>query len=416
FLDKIQDGVWRLEVMPDAIHIRDPFERASPQKEVTRIEWQTQHMSISIPDLGEGFSVKGLNEGNNYLVTAIGNNFSIKPGTYLVTGLKVTGKAVEDKMGELGMNEFVAPQPFSKEPFVTHTPYTEVSSGKPFSIHAMIVSLDNNDKVTVQIIKLGGGFGQSRMIPMTKEAAYDYTATIPSELVTPGLLNYRIIIQKANDEYYVFPGNHKGNPFAWDNYINDEWQTFVAAENNGLEIYDPTTDKSIRVYPVFRRGFQTSYITGKDPGRLILKLSANELSGDHTIGFQYFFVDKLKGRESEKFDKLVIRARTAEAESINAKVTLTNTDGFSFSASVKLTDTFQDVEVPLNSLVPDSELLLPRPYPGFLPLWFKGSGTAVFKLSDMEKIQVTIGTDIAESEFKKPYSLEVESIQLQKSQ
>ena len=32
FLDKLDDGVWRLEVMPDAIHIRDPFERASPKK------------------------------------------------------------------------------------------------------------------------------------------------------------------------------------------------------------------------------------------------------------------------------------------------------------------------------------------------------------------------------------------------
>ena len=34
FLDKIEDGVWRLEVMPDAIHIRDPFERASPKKKL----------------------------------------------------------------------------------------------------------------------------------------------------------------------------------------------------------------------------------------------------------------------------------------------------------------------------------------------------------------------------------------------
>jgi hypothetical protein len=63
----------------------------------------------------------------------------------------------------------------------------------------------------------------------------------------------------------------------------------------------------------------------------------------------------------------------------------------------------------------DSVLLLPRPYPGFLPLWFKGSGNASFKLSEIEKIQVIIGTDVPESEFKKPYSLEVESIWLEKN-
>ncbi len=59
FLDKIQDGVWRLEVMPDAIHIRDPFERASPQKEVTRIEWKnTAYEYFILEILGKVFQLK----------------------------------------------------------------------------------------------------------------------------------------------------------------------------------------------------------------------------------------------------------------------------------------------------------------------------------------------------------------------
>ena len=53
FLDKIENGIWRLEIMPDAIHIRDPFAKASPKKEVTRIQWQSQTMEIRMPDLGE---------------------------------------------------------------------------------------------------------------------------------------------------------------------------------------------------------------------------------------------------------------------------------------------------------------------------------------------------------------------------
>ena len=138
------------------------------------------------------------------------------------------------------------------------------------------------------------------------------------------------------------------------------------------------------------------------------------MTGEHTIGFQYFFADKIKGRESETFDKLMIRARTGEIQPVKTNITLINKDGFSFSVAVSLTNNFQDIEIPLNDLSPDSELLLPRPYPGFLPLWFKASGTSDFKLSDAEKIQVTIGTDIPESEFKKPYSLEISSIWLEK--
>lgn len=33
FLDKISDGLWRLEVLPDAAWLTDPFDRTSPEKE-----------------------------------------------------------------------------------------------------------------------------------------------------------------------------------------------------------------------------------------------------------------------------------------------------------------------------------------------------------------------------------------------
>lgn len=416
FLDRIDIGVWRLEVTPDAIHIRDPFERASPQKEVTRIEWQKQFMNISLPDIGESFTVKGLNEGNHYTITANGYNFLIEPGTYLITSGQVNGNTlIPAKIDEPGMNEFFAPQPFSTEPFVSHNPYSEVTAIKSFTIHARIVGIDSNDKVSVQINRLGGSFNQSKMISMTRKTSYDYAAEVPVELVVPGVLNYRIIIQNANKDYYAFPGNHKGDPFAWDNYTNDTWQTFVASENSKLEIFNPTNDRSTRVYPQFKRGFQTSYITGTEPGRLLLKLSANELTDDHTIGFQYYFADKLMGRQTENFDKLVIRARSAEAQPVKARIALINKDGFSFSSGITLPGSFQNIELSLHDLAPDSELVLPRPYPGFLPLWFKAAGASLFNLHDIEKIQVTIGTDMPPSEFKKPYSFEVESISLEKS-
>jgi 5-formaminoimidazole-4-carboxamide-1-beta-D-ribofuranosyl 5'-monophosphate synthetase len=112
----------------------------------------------------------------------------------------------------------------------------------------------------------------------------------------------------------------------------------------------------------------------------------------------------------------VIRARTAETGTVKAKITLINKDASSFAAFITLKNNFSDIEVPFNTLGRDSMLVLPVSTPEFMSVWFKGSGVPVpFKLSDMEKIQITIGTDIPASEFKKPYSLEVESIRLQKS-
>jgi len=416
FLDKITDGVWRLEVMPDAIHIRDPFERASPKKEVTRIQWQLNSMQVTLPDLSAGFNIKGLDDGNNFSATAAGNSFQIQPGTYLLTA---TGKSLpsNNSIGVIGLNEFGGPRSSSTEMYLRHEPFNEVSAGKSFTLTAKVVGIDTG-KVTLQIGRSGGGgFGAGmRNIPMVPKATADYTAEVPADLVTPGLLNYRILLQKGN-EFVVFPGNYKGNPFAWDNYYNETWKTFVATDNGRLEIFNPTVDRSARIYPGFRREFQSSYVTGTEPGQLILRLSTTELSLDHTIGFLHFFEDKLRSRISEtgSFDKLIIRARTAEDQPVKAKITLTTKDAFSFSAFIVLDNAFRDIEVPLNNLEPDSVLLLPRPYPGFLPLWFKGSGTSSFSLQDAEKIQVTIGTDIPESEFKKSYSFEVERIWLVKS-
>ncbi|HEY2722005.1 MAG TPA: membrane or secreted protein [Chitinophagaceae bacterium] len=414
FLDKEEPGVWLLEVMPDAVHIRDPFEHASPQKEVTRIEWEKQSMRIILPEIGENFITKPLNENNSYVPTVTGNEFFAAPGVYLITSQK-NNSSLPVKMEDGAASEFFAPRPFSTEPFVTHSPYTDVTANKSFTIDAKIVGIDTSDKIVVQVNRFGGGFNQSRMIPMIHKTAYDYSAEVSAELVTPGLLNYRISIQKANKEYYVFPGNHKGDPFAWDNYTNDTWQTFVAAEKSKLEIYNPTVDRSVRIYPTFKRGFQTSYVTGDEPGRLILRLSANELSDDHTMGFQFYFADKLKGRLTENFDKLVINGRATATQPVNAKITLIDKDGFSFSSGITLSGGFENIELPLNKLVPDSELLLPRPYPGFLPLWFKPTGKSVFNLNDIEKIQVTIGTDLPATEFRKPYSIEIGSIFLEKN-
>jgi Cellulase (glycosyl hydrolase family 5) len=413
FLDKLDEGIWRLELMPDAIHIRDPFERASPKKEVTRIQWQNNSMHILLPDLGQDFTINGLNEGNSYSGSSGTDSFSIQPGTYLLTGIGKKISADKNSTGPIGLHEFFAPKPLYAEIALRHEPLTEVSAGKPFTITAMIVGVDSAS-VSLQVSRTGGG--QVRNIPMIRTTLADYSATVPADLVTPGVLNYRIIIQQRN-AFTVFPGNIKTNPFAWDNYNNETWKTFVAAENGRLEIFNPTNDRNTRTYPSFTRIFQTGYITAEKPEQLILRLSITRLSTDHIMGFQHFFGDKLIGRmpEAGSFDKLVIRARTGD-QPTTARVTLINADAAAFSTFISLTNDFRDIEIPLNDLKPDSALLMPRPYPGFLPLWFQAGGpTPGFTIQGLEKMEITIGPGIPSSELNKPYSLEIASAWFQKN-
>ncbi|WP_157274143.1 membrane or secreted protein [Pedobacter sp. BAL39] len=149
--DKIGDGVWRLEVMPDAIALSDPFERTSPDKVVTAIRWSSAEMQLGIADLGLDFDIKGLNASNGHSGTAAGGEFSISPGTYLLTrkGIHSTLNA-ESEWADIRLGEFVAPSQTSGTAFVLfdaqkdadrmmvynpdwkHRPVEYPSAGKPF--------------------------------------------------------------------------------------------------------------------------------------------------------------------------------------------------------------------------------------------------------------------------------------------
>ncbi|MFD2512329.1 cellulase family glycosylhydrolase [Pontibacter locisalis] len=416
FLDKLENGVWRLEVMPDAVHIRDPFSKASPNKEVTRIEWTTHPIQFDLPDLGNDYSVQGLNAGNTLATKAKDGVFQVKPGSYLLMkkGKKTGGWSGTSRMGSLKLNEFVAPQPVRQEAFVSHEPVSEVTANKPYKLSAKIVGVDSTTKVTLLINNLSGVY---KTIPMQEAEPYVFQATVPAELTTPGVLNYRIMVQEGDKDYLTFPGGHKGNPWTWDYYHDDSWKTLVASEKGALEIFDAGNDRNIYVYPNLWKSNERGLITAEKPGQLILRLAVPDLlSGEGVMGYQTFFGDKLKGRASElnEFKKLVIRARTTNVNPVKARVALISDDATAHAAYVTLISSFQDIEIPLENLKPEEFMLLPRPYPGFHPFWFVPGNSEPFRLSQGEKLEILLGKGLTESEKNKPFSLEVESVSLKK--
>jgi hypothetical protein len=317
FLDKIAEGVWRLELMPDAVRISDPFERASPDKTVTGIQWKQNNMQVILPGLGNGFSIQPLNEGNRFPARVAGNHFSIEPGTYVLTGAGKTSKSSVQHIGTIALNEFAAPQ------------------------------------------------------------------------ASPAVL----FVKK------------------------EEVKTTVTFAEGRLEIFNPAVDRTARVYPVFNRNFRTSYVPAEAQVPAIFRLAATELSGDHTIGFQQFIGDKLKSNPVSftADDQLVINARATATQPLKIKITLTDKDGVSVSADASLTNEMKEITLPLKSFVPGSVMLLPRPYPGFMPLWFKAAGSPVFQFKDAEKIEIVAGSDLTADVFKKQYTIEIGSVWFQKN-
>src|SRR5688572_7913707 len=131
FIDKLESGVWRLEVMPDAIWIHDPFGRNSLTRQVAEINWRTWPMSINLPDLGSDFSIRAINNNNTFSTTVEGTSFQIAPGTYLLTRQQVNpSKSGNDALKNILIKEFSAPQSNLKDTHVIHSPDREILEGE----------------------------------------------------------------------------------------------------------------------------------------------------------------------------------------------------------------------------------------------------------------------------------------------
>ncbi|MFT3824775.1 MAG: cellulase family glycosylhydrolase [Chitinophagaceae bacterium] len=416
FLDKLNDGQWRLEVMPDAVHIRDPFEKASLQKEVTRLQWSSNAMQLSLADLGNSFVIKGLNEGNQYNVLAQDGAFTITPGTYLLSAKPVSDITTLPVKGVIGLTEFVAPAPVGKSVFLSHQPFTEVSAGRSFPVTALVTGVDTTAVLSLLINRAGEGWNRNGNIKMTRQNGFTYTAMVPAELVTPGLLQYRIVVQ-SNGQYTTWPGNYQGNPFAWDYFYNDQWKTFVAGEKSRLVIFNAGTANDLTSYP-YGRAMNTKLLTAEEPDQLIFSITNRNLSADDVTGFQHVFADRLQQRSTElsSFNELIIKARITAPQQAAVKLVLITRDGAAFAAPVVLTEEMTNVVIPLNKLVSDSCLLLPRPYPGFQPLWFSTAGKQEFQLADAEKLQFIIQPGAKPLSPGQQLTLDVQEVWLQKTE
>lgn len=397
FLDQIEPGLWRLEVMPDAVPIRDPFAKASPRKEVTRIQWQPQLMEISLPDLGSQFKVGAINKDNTYSVRVNGGPFLIRPGVYRVSVPNKEYKLLmgSTKLGAIRLNEYVAPAAAPREAFVDHTPVREVSAGKDLVLHARVVGVDTTARLMAEVRHSANLW---KTVPLQRVSAYGYRAVVPAEMVLPGVLNYRIIVRQTNRATSVFPGNHLGDPYAWDAYINESWETFVAAPGAPLELFNATRDRDqISLYNPDWRANRVHYITAEEPGALVLRAEMTQPDSGQLMGWHCYAGDVLAARAPElnSFDRLVIKARAEGAAPTRMKVALITKDAQAFAAYVTLPPDLKEIEVPLADLRPDSALLLPRPYPGFLPLWFRPAVAAPFDLGAVEKLEVSFAAAAA---------------------
>lgn len=138
FIDCLEAGVWRLEVMPDAVTVSDPFAKPSLAKEVVSIIYGCWDMALQIPDLGESFTLTALNKENQRKEETVKDGVirNLQPGVYLLKRKNCTPKqnwTTDSRWNSIRLGEFAAPSPHTTDYKVIHNPAQVSGSRQRFN-------------------------------------------------------------------------------------------------------------------------------------------------------------------------------------------------------------------------------------------------------------------------------------------
>jgi hypothetical protein len=420
FLDRIAPGVWRLEVMPDALWIRDPFTKASPHHEMAVIDWQERAMSITLSDLGEGFAVRPLNDGNSYQPKVNKNNLTIRPGAYLVVrnGQQSQAKAA-DAWGVIRLGEFSAPPPSAPAVHVVHNAPAEAVEGTELRLEATVATM-TPDLPTVELL-VAGGRGRPQAMKMARKSAYQYEAVIPEATVQAGYLQYYISVSRGN-ESFTYPGKAHGKPSQWDFEGTEPYKVNVVPKSMPVYLFTADEDAATMTRPWLRT---SSVVPGDEPSTALLQVTVEKLfvpdpenknrQAIHDYSFRNYAGDRIAARagDVDQKTKIIVRGRSLNGHDVRMQVALVLKNGSAFGGIVSLPSELGDIELAIGQLEQVKPVTLPRPYPTFLPYFYEGSAASKFNAGEIESIQFSIGPGLSVEEMEREQGVAIESVRLE---
>ncbi|MDO9276150.1 MAG: hypothetical protein Q7T92_11455, partial [Lutibacter sp.] len=419
FLDKIEDGIWRLEVMPDAVWVNNPFGRNSPEKTVGVIKWKSHLMEINLQNLGSQFEIEAVNQGNSVSKIVEIASFSITPGTYILSKKGVSKNwTANDHFGFGKLNDFYAPETTVIKPWFKHTPEHEVSENYPLTIKVNYIA--PNEPQILQLAVYSGN--KSEIYDMENIGAYSYSSTIPAEMIKTGFLSYHIIVKHHEDSYTTYPAAKNGRPSDWDFYDSSTFHVRVVPKLNPIHLFNAAKDTDLLVRE-WRKSFQL--VPTKNDGEAEYQMNLEKLfevdvenlnaKPIYDYSFKHFILDKIDGRKNDlsSMKNLIFKGRSLNDKPCKLQIAFVMNDGSSFGNLIEIGTESSDYTMSLFDLKPVKTVTLPRPYPSFLPYYLAHNLSSEFDINKIESIQFSIGPGISENELTEKHGIAIVSLRLE---
>lgn len=370
FIDKLEDGVWRLEVMPDAVTVKDPFEKPSLKKEVVKIKSGAWDMKIDLPDLGDKFMIIGLNNGNGIKREVFNRVIkNLTPGVYLLTN-KVnadTRWSATTKWKNITLGEYVMPKENRNGDFhVINTTYPQFDKGSKLTVKAEVVGPLTPDSVIIYTDKISFWNDKNPYYKMKRANGYRYVCEIPQNELPGDMFRYNIVVC-SNGGSHTFPAAVEGTPLDWD-YISSDYYKIDLLSDKDLIVLVEKSGKA---------GWN-----GVDHYVIPEESDSNY--------YHKSIIDQVKGRKEalKNISTLYFTTSKPVKEGMIIEAGFVTSDGYTYKAIVERCDD-KLMKVSLNKLSQTKSALLPYPYPTFLDKFFVPNGSIPFSSLKIEKLEIT---------------------------
>jgi hypothetical protein len=414
FLDKVRLGLWRLEVYPDAVPVRDPFEPPNPGKIVTRAISRARPMTLALPDLGASFSVQPITAGNAGPSRAVAGRFTVTPGVYVLSNAGPVDVANISR-------EYHAPPPDTLPPSVQSLAAPELLVGRDAELRARVVDQAPPDSVTLFIRPTAGGF--YRAFAMRPAGAYEYSASVPAAALREGPHEF-VVTVFHDDSGVTFPDGVRARPTDWDFYGRASFKVDLVDPRTPLRLFTPRTDAPrlafTRIGDAGRRGLfrvGLSPVTGQPVFHLELPVDASGWSPpDYTASL--VIEDRIRARHEPiaGANGVRLRLRGLGVRQV-LHVSLMEDDGTTWTAALPVDSTWTEQTLPLAAFTAGRGVLLPQGFPSDWSYWVgpaagRGGANDRPRLNRIERLQLSLRREEGVTVKAGSYGVEVEWLAL----
>ena len=266
------------------------------------------------------------------------------------------------------------------------------------------------DSVTV----LAGAGWRATRLSMKRRSGYTFEAEVPAELIRQGYFYYYIEVA-SGETRELFPKTDAVDPSNRNGY-----QVSVSPKGKKLFIFNAYEDGS-QVSRVWRPGAEI--IPTGEPARAELITRIDKLfvpdpedkdaEAIYDYSMRFNFHQKIGSRPEplDSFSTVHLKGRSLNGKSLKVQLAFITRSGATAGGLVDLRADGDVVTIDRNTLRPVKMVILPRPYPSFLPYYF--SNKLKFDWSDIETFQISVGPGLSNEELESNLAFAIEMIWLE---